>query len=147
MPTYGFYQVRLCQGQRAEEQVYSLYSFVSFVGNFSGLALSIYKTFELLLGHYQEFVVDKSMLKMLYQEHREADQKPLILGEEEADSSSAINPKEVFKERIKQTSDFTIGYWTFFLVSNFLSFFCCCQKCCERSSKCCKSRIRTFKKF
>lgn len=37
----------------------------------AGIAISLYGAISFIIGHYQEFVVNKSMLKMLYQEHDE----------------------------------------------------------------------------
>lgn len=141
------FEVVLTQGQRQQQNEFTLYSFVSFVGDFTAVGLSIYGTIAFFLGHYQEFVVDKSMLKMLYKEHREDEPTSQTHLEKEADLANGIYQKEVFKDKIRQSSDFTLDYWTFLFIHNFLHYCFCCKNCCQRGSKCCKSRIRTFKKF
>jgi hypothetical protein len=57
------------QGIFINKDEYSIISLLDLASKLAGLALSVYGAIGFCIGYYQQFVVDKSMLKMLYQEH------------------------------------------------------------------------------
>ena len=86
LPRYGYYQVVLTQGQFKYKDEYSVVSLLDLAGKGTGIALTLYGVISFFIGHYQQFVVNKSMLKMLYQEHDEnqISKEPIILQTDES---------------------------------------------------------------
>ena len=102
--------------------------------------MTIFKILAFLVTNYEEFIKDKSMLKLLY-------------GELPPDGDDGESPqeyqdsKEAFKACIENRKDFRFGYWTFLLISFFQNCCCCLSKCCTRRFFWWRKRVQSFKKF
>ena len=89
-----------------------------------------------IIGQYETFIMDKSMLKQLYGEIRDDDPSSAVNEFMENNDESLQKPsaadkaKLAFKRRIEQCIDFRFGYWTYLVIIFFEKLCCCMRKCC-----------------
>ena len=63
LPEYGIFRTTLVQGQNRTVQVWSIDNFLTWLSNVGGTIVSLYGLFGIIVGSYQSFIMDKSMLK------------------------------------------------------------------------------------
>ena len=127
----------LLQGSKLSRTIWVRTFFLDFLSSFGALVMTISALIGFLVNNYETFIKDKSMLKKLYGE------LPPRASDEEDDSDG----KAAFRACIENRKDFRFGYWTFLLISSFVTCCCCLSGCCQRRFEWWRTRVHSQKKF
>ena len=58
----------LLQGSKVTDTIWFRTSFFDFIASFGALFMTFYQILQFLVNNYEEFIKDKSMMKLLYGE-------------------------------------------------------------------------------
>ena len=154
-PQNGYYNAQICQGKSINHSLWQRVTFFKFLSSFGALVMTIFSIMAFLVRGYENFIKDKSMLKMLYGEHYSEKEKQVRRASKQIVSGDLLDKdiqdndtaKQIFQEHIEARKDFRFGYWTFLLISSFLTCCCCISPCCQRRFSWWRKRVHSFKKF
>ena len=130
----------MSQDEESVKHIWVATTFIVILSNLGGYSTVITGTFALLLGNYQEFVFDKSMLKKLYFQETERHSQLDGDGQERDDDDEMI-------ERINNRRKFWFGYMGYGLVSLTSKCCCCCKKYMLKHWRYYRKQWVSYKKF
>ena len=67
-PYFGVFSMTLLQGSKVTDTIWFRTSFFDFIASFGALFMTFYQILQFLVNNYEEFIKDKSMMKLLYGE-------------------------------------------------------------------------------
>ena len=127
---YGYYQLDFSQAELEITHIWVSATFTGLISNLGGYSSVLTGFGAFLIGNYQAFIFDKSMLKKLYfqQRDQQGDHGEEDSGNGEHQEEEAKHDEDEMIERIDNRQIFTFGYLSYGVISFTSKFFCCCKK-------------------
>jgi len=128
-PSYGLFSFGFFQGDLERSINYIPSSFGSIIATTGGQASGLIGIFAIVIGSYQGFAYDKSSIKRFY---REDSLEAFEMNTFDDDDDDGSGTRPAMRKQMLRTSQFSMNYCTYMLLSLLSSFCCCLTKCLQK---------------